>query len=87
MVTETDRARLDALWQRVAAEYGTDAESVRGEITKALSAVWREPVPVPEHPLIESPAALRALHEEPPSPDDLLCYLVHWLSQECDSEF
>ena len=86
MVTETDRARLDALWQRVAAVYGTDAETVRGEISKALSAAWREPVPVPEHPLIESPAALRALHEEPPSPDDLLCYLVHWLSQESDPE-
>ena len=87
MVTETDRARLDALWQRVANVYGTDAETVRGEISETLSAVWREPVPVPEHPFNEAPSTLRALHEEPPSPDDLLCYLVHWLSQESDSEF
>lgn len=86
MVTETDRARLDALWQHVAAVYGTDAESVRGEIAKALSEAWRESVPLPEHPLPESPSALRALHEAPPSPDALLCYLVHWLSQESDPE-
>ena len=86
MVTETDRARLDALWQRVAAVYGTDAESVRREISEALSAVWEDPVPVPEHPLNESPSALRALHDAPPSPDDLLCYLVHWLSRESDPE-
>ena len=84
MVTDFDPSSLAGLWERVAACYGTDAQSVRDEIIAALAEAWREAVPLPEHPVLEEPSVLRALHPEPPSPEALICYLVHRLSGEAD---
>ena len=86
MVTETDSSRLRPLWERVAARYGTDADEVCKTVEEALSEVWQSSPSLPDQATPETPAVLRSLHEEPPTPDALVCYLVHWLLTEASPD-
>ena len=86
MVTETDSSRLRPLWERVAARYGTDADEVCKTVEAALSGVWQSSPPPLDKAIPETPLVLRSLHEEPPTPDALVCYLVHWLLTEASPD-